>query len=181
MGRTPDVSIKIRNSGLVIKRFKDLFMKNLNLFLEGDYLRFIEKFKVIKGMTDDKINEINQDIQGKFTHIYDLNQSLFLRRIIVLSSLISKIRDISFSDTVNEIINRVKNYSNSSSNEDILFRLEELFMNNDEDVSMLYGISCLDYLAESFNFRKVNRICRIQKSKYINRVVNRIIKSNNHD
>ena len=41
-----------------------------------------------------------------------------------------------------------------------------------------YNISYLDTLAESFNYKKVAHICKIQKGKYINRIVNLIIKMN---
>ena len=32
IGRTPDISIKIRQSGQIIKKFKNLFNNHLNLF-----------------------------------------------------------------------------------------------------------------------------------------------------
>jgi len=62
-GRTPDVSIKIRNSGLIVKKFKDLFLKNLKFFLEGEYLKFFHPFTQIKGIDENSIKEINQEVQ----------------------------------------------------------------------------------------------------------------------
>ncbi|MCK4381090.1 MAG: hypothetical protein KAW51_08130 [Candidatus Lokiarchaeota archaeon] len=57
--------------------------------------------------------------------------------------------------------------------------LDMLFMKNDNNISILYNISYLDTLAESFNYKKVAHICKIQKSKFINRIVRKIISTNN--
>ena len=65
LGRTPEISVRIKNSGLVIKRFKALFYKNIHLFLEEQYSKFFAPFKEIKGMDDNYIQEILQDIQIK--------------------------------------------------------------------------------------------------------------------
>ncbi|MEE9379140.1 MAG: hypothetical protein V3V33_14010 [Candidatus Lokiarchaeia archaeon] len=57
--------------------------------------------------------------------------------------------------------------------------LDMLFMKNDDNISILYNISYLDTLAESFNYKKVAHICKIQTSKFINRIVRKIISTNN--
>ena len=56
--------------------------------------------------------------------------------------------------------------------------IDSLFMRNNNNISILYNISYLDTLAESFNYKKVAHICKIQKSKYINRIVKLIISFN---
>ncbi|KKL09169.1 hypothetical protein LCGC14_2568550 [marine sediment metagenome] len=53
--------------------------------------------------------------------------------------------------------------------------LDKMFMINDDNVSILYNISYLDTLAESFNYKKVAKVCKIQISRYINRIVNIVI------
>ncbi|MFX0070608.1 MAG: hypothetical protein ACFFAO_05895 [Candidatus Hermodarchaeota archaeon] len=52
-------------------------------------------------------------------------------------------------------------------------------MLNNDNISILYNISYLNALAESFNYNKVAHICKIQKGKYINRVVELILSSLN--
>ncbi|MFX1376684.1 MAG: hypothetical protein ACFFA0_12820 [Promethearchaeota archaeon] len=175
IGRTPEISVKISNSGQIIRKFKDLFNANLHLFLEGRYLQFLNLFKRIKGVDENYINEIYQDLQLKFHNLEDTeNIDIVVLYAIVLNSLISSIRDLNFNKTITEIKIRVKKKIKISNNR-IQRELDMLFMRNDEKISILYNLSYLDTLAESFNYRKVAHICKIQKSKYINRIVNHIL------
>ncbi len=177
IGRTPEVSLKIRNSGLIVKKFKDLFIKNIQLFLEQKYLKFFNPFKDIKGLDENHLQEIYQEIQIRLTALDGTKLDDVIRYTIVLSVLISSIRNINFNDSVKEIIKRVKQKSNNMNNNQIQIELDKLFMKNNNNISILYNISYLDALAESFNFNKVARTCKIQKGKYINRIVNLILDS----
>ena len=177
IGRTPEVSVKISNSGQIIKKFKDLFNSNLQLFIDGKYLQFLKLFKIIKGVDENYINEIYQDLELKLENLRDTeNISIVVLYAIVLNSLISSIRDLNFTETIKEIKKRVKNKVPKDDSQ-IQEELDKLFMVNDDNVSILYNISYLDTLAESFNYRKVAHICKIQKGKYINRIVNIIVSS----
>ncbi|MFX1359231.1 MAG: hypothetical protein ACFE8T_02685 [Promethearchaeota archaeon] len=177
IGRTSEVSLKIKNSGLIVKRFKDLFIKNIHLFLEQKYLKFFNPFKDIKGLDENHLQEIYQEIQLRLTALQDTKFDVVILYTIVLSALISSIRNINFNDSIKEIIKRVKQKSDRMNNNQIQVELDKLFMKNNKNVSILYNISYLDALAESFNFNKVARTCKIQKGKYINRIVNLILNS----
>jgi len=179
IGRTPEVSLKISNSGQIIRKFKDLFNQNLNLFLEGKYLEFLKLFKRIKGIDENYIREIYQDLQLKFESIKDTeNLSTVIIYTLVLNSLISSIRDLNFGDAIRELKKRILKKSNMHETT-IQKELDLLFMKNDNNISLLYNISYLDTLAESFNYKKVAHICKIQKSKFINRIARKIISSHN--
>lgn len=171
VGRTPEISMKIKNSGLIVKRFKELFNDNLIYFIEGQFLQFFKPFTQIKGMDENYIKEINQEIQIKIAALQDTEYDLVLLYTLVLSSLISRIRDIHFDDAIDEIIERVKRKSNSLAEDEIQSKLENLFMKNNKFVSLLHNVSYLDALADSFHFKKVARTCKIQKSKLINQIV----------
>ncbi|MFX1571873.1 MAG: hypothetical protein ACFFB0_03920 [Promethearchaeota archaeon] len=179
IGRTPEVSIKISNSGQIIRRFKDLFNENLDLFIEGKYFKFLNLFKKIKGVDDNYIREIYQDLQLKLENLKETeNINVIILYAMVLNSIISTIRDLNFARTLREIKQRV-NYKTTISERNIQDKLDLLFMRNDDNISILYNISYLDTLAESFHYKKVARVCKIQKGKYINRIVKIIISSNN--
>ncbi len=178
-GRTPEVSIKISNSGQVIRKFKDLFNANLNLFLDGKYLQFLNLFTKIKGVDENYINEIYQDLQLKLHNLKDTeNIEIVVLYAIVLNSLISSIRDINFNKAISEINKRVRKKKKINDSK-IQRELDMLFMKNDDNISILYNLTYLDTLAESFNYKKVAHICKIQKSKYINRIVNLILELDN--
>ena len=175
IGRTPEISVKISNSGQIIRKFKDLFNSNIQLFLEGEYLQFLNLFRKIKGVDENNINEIYQDLQLKFHNLKDTkNIDTIVLYALVLNSLISSIRDINFNEALTEINRRIRRRKRINNNK-IQQELDMLFMKNNENVSILYNLSYLDTLAESFNYRKVSRICRIQMSKFINRIVDIIL------
>ncbi|MFX0136840.1 MAG: hypothetical protein ACFFDN_24600 [Candidatus Hodarchaeota archaeon] len=181
IGRTPEVSIKISKSGQIIRKFKDLFNQNLNLFLEGKYLKFLSHFKRIKGVDEIFVKEVYQDLQLKFTHLKDTDSdhiNIVVLYTMFLNSLISSIRDLNFGEAIKEIKKRILNKSNIREHK-IQEELDNLFMRNDDNISILYNISYLDTLAESFNYKKVAHICKIQKSKFINRIVKLIMSSHN--
>jgi len=178
IGRTPEISIKIKNSGQIIKKFKNLFDENLQYFLEGHYMNFFKPFMKIKGMDENHISEIYQDIQIKLAAMHGTEFNVVLMYTIVVSSLTTSIREIQFNDSLREIIMKAKKQSTNLSKKQIQDKLEKLFMRNNKDLSILYNLSYIDALAESFNYLKTARICKIQKSKYINHIVDIVTHSN---
>lgn len=181
IGRTPEVSLKISNSGQIVRKFKNMFNENLHIFLDGKYLKFLNLFKKIKGMDENYIQEIYQDLELKFENLKNANAENINDVVLyslVLNSLISTIRDLNFGEAIKEIKKRVKSKMKIS-NTKIQYELDKMFMKNDDNVSILYNICYLDTLAESFNYKKVAKVCKIQISRYINRIVKLVITSTN--
>lgn len=179
IGRTPEVSLKISKSGQIVRKFKDIFNENLHLFLEGKYLKFLNLFKIIKGMDENYIQEIYQDLELKFENLKNANAeniNTIILYSLVLNSLISSIRDLNFEEAIKEVKTRIKSRIKISEKK-IQNELDKMFMKNDDNISILYNISYLDTLAESFNYKKVAKVCKIQTSRYINRIVKIIIKT----
>ncbi|MBD3196988.1 MAG: hypothetical protein GF317_18185 [Candidatus Lokiarchaeota archaeon] len=183
IGRTPEVSVKISFSGQIIKKFKDLFNENLEIFLKGNYLEFIYPFLKIKGINKKSLQEIYDDLRAKIQSLQnsDIELNIVVLYTIVLSSLISFIRDIHFEYEIEDIIERIqKKYKLDDNAKDVIHdQLNFLFMRNNKNISILYNLSYLDALAESFNYKKVAHVCKIQKSKYINKIVKIIARSLN--
>ena len=177
IGRTPEVHLKISNSGQIVQKFKDLFNENIDLFLEGNYLKFLLPFKKIKGLDEETIFEINEQLKDKFELLKDdIHESeIVVLYTFVLSALISRIRDLHFNNAIEEIKFRVKEKSSKISGKKIQETLDNLFMRNNDNISILYNISYLDALASSFNYKKVSRVCKIQQGKYMNRIVDLIL------
>ena len=181
IGRTPEVSLKISNSGQIVRKFKNMFNENLHIFLDGKYLKFLNLFKKIKGMDENYIQEIYQDLELKFENLKNVNAeniNIVVLYSLVLNSLISSIRDLNFGEAIKETKKRVKSKMKIS-NTKIQYELDKMFMKNDDNVSILYNICYLDTLAESFNYKKVAKVCKIQISRYINRIVKLVITSTN--
>jgi len=182
-GRTPDVKVKISKSGQIIKKFKDLFNDNLHYFLEGNYKKFLLPFKKIKGINEESIRQIHKDLENKLEHFKDENSEAgnIILYTLVLSALISRIRDIHFNESIEEVRKRISKKSGEGSSglgeDEIQEALDNLFMRNNKNISILYNVSYLCALAESFNYKKVAHICKIQKSKFINRIVKMIYSS----
>ncbi|MFX1289270.1 MAG: hypothetical protein ACFFFY_12010 [Promethearchaeota archaeon] len=179
IGRTPEVSIKIKNSGQIIKRYENLFNQNIHFFLEGEYMKFFAPFKRIKGVDENHLREIYQDVQIKLAAMHGTDFDTVIMYTILVSSLTTSIREIHFNKSIQEIIVRVRKRASSITVKQVEKELEKLFMRNDKNVSILYNISYLTALAESFNFMKTVRMCKIQRSKHINHIANSILFSFN--
>ena len=132
----------------------------------------------IKGMDKNHIREIDQDIKIKLAAMHGTDFNVVLMYTIVVSSLTTSIREIQFNYSIQEITMRANKQSANLSKKQIQGELEKLFMVNNENVSILYNLSYIDALAESFNYLKTARICKIQKTKYINRIVYLLVNSN---
>ncbi|NIQ90153.1 MAG: hypothetical protein GWN45_09180, partial [Gammaproteobacteria bacterium] len=141
IGRTPEISLKISNSGQIIRKFKDLFNENLELFLDGKYLEFLSLFKRIKGLDENYIKEIYQDLQLKFENLKDADHiNTIILYSLVLNSLISSIRDLNFGKSIREIKKRILKKLKIPDNR-IQGELDKLFMRNDKNISILYNLS----------------------------------------
>ena len=171
-GRTHDVCLHIKNSGIIIRKFKDLFNQNIDKFLEDDYYKFLLSLTKIKGISEKHIRIYHEELLNKIEvlkdNIDDLNDILIYN--IVLSFVISKIRDYHFQEIIEEIYERIKIHSNDLSFVQINENFERLFMLNNKYISILYSIVFLEVLADSFNFKRVARVCKMQRGKFINRV-----------
>ena len=176
LGRTPDISLKIRNSGKVIGRFKKLFLKSIPLFLEQNYLGFFEPFKIIKGIDDNYIKEIYQDIQIRFATMDSTDFDVTILYTVALSSFLSTIREIHFNETINSLTNSLIEETSGLTKHKIQMELDKLFMKNNPNISILYNLSFIGILAESFNFNSVSHKVKLEKIKYCTNVKN-IIKS----
>ena len=172
------MSIKIRNSGQIIHKFKTIFNSNLHLFLKGKYLDFLKNFVSIKGLNGKIIDEINKEIQDKFEYLIDTEIDIVVEYTIVLSALITRIRDFHFNIAIDEVKTRIKRKSSIKDNK-IQEELNKLFMRNNKNISLLYNISYIDALAESFNYKRVAHTSKIQKGKFINNIVALILSVSN--
>ncbi|MFX0070609.1 MAG: hypothetical protein ACFFAO_05900 [Candidatus Hermodarchaeota archaeon] len=110
IGRTPNVKLKISKSGQIVKKFKDLFNENLKHFLDGNYKNFLSPFKKIKGINEEVIQQIQKDLEQKLNLFNDSDSDLgnVVLYTLVLSALISRIRDIHFNKSIEEIKKRIK-------------------------------------------------------------------------
>lgn len=145
------------------------------MFLEGKYLDFFETFKRIEGIDDNHIKEIYQDIQIKLATMHTEDFDVTILYTIALSSLLSGIREIHFNISINKVIERLMMQNSELTKNHIQFELDKLFMKNNENISILYNLSFLEVLAESFNFKSVSEKCRRENTKYQNLIINLIL------
>ncbi|TXT60615.1 MAG: hypothetical protein BAJALOKI2v1_90029 [Promethearchaeota archaeon] len=172
IGRTAEVQVKIQYSGQIISKFKDIFNENLDLFFKKQYLKFLKKFKKIQGINDSLIKEIYHELNIKMErlegNVEDSDENSVIFYTILLNTLITKIREIHFKNSLELIHKKVLEENSSIKPAEIDNELTNLFMRNNSNVSILYNISYMHALAKTFNYKQVKRVCSIQRTKYIN-------------
>lgn len=175
IGRSPEIFLKIKFSGQIIAKFKELFNANLDLFLNEKYLQFIEKFAQIDGITKELIDETFKDLGKKLKNlegnIDDSEDSTVILYTMLLSSIITKIREIKFEEVKKIIYRKLHEKNSSIKDSDIRNELNKLYQRNDRRISILYNISYMQILAKTFNYKQVEKVCNIQQTKFINKIV----------
>lgn len=180
IGRTPEIQVKVQYSGQIISKFKDLFIENIELFMNKEYLKFLKKFEKVQGITKSLIKEIYHELKQKIESLeeninYSQENSVIFYSIL-LNTLITKIREVHFQNSLKIVYRKLKIHKSSVKKSEIKSELNNLFMRNNENISILYNISYLHALAQTFNYKQVIRVCSIQRTKYINRTI-KLIKS----
>jgi len=100
--------------------------------LDGKYLEFLSLFKKIKGLDENYIREIYQDLQLKFENLKEAEHiNAVILYSLVLNSLISSIRDLNFGEAIREIKKRILKKLKIHENK-IQAELDKLFMRNDK-------------------------------------------------
>ncbi|TFF98224.1 MAG: hypothetical protein EU541_07125 [Promethearchaeota archaeon] len=175
MGRTPEIRVKIQYSGQIISKFKSLFNKNLELFLNRKYHQFLKKFIKVSGITESLIEETYIELKSRFSrlegNLSNSKESQVVLYTIFMGTIISKIREIHFENLLQIIRERIKRKNKDISELQIEKELGSLFQTNNENVSILYNLSYLYALADTYNYKQVKRVCRIQQTKYINKLI----------
>ncbi|MGV9173631.1 MAG: hypothetical protein ACOC35_13860 [Promethearchaeia archaeon] len=146
-------------------------------------MEFLQNFKKICGVTETLIQEIYEELKVKLeqleANLDDSDDSIVVMYTIVLSAIITKIRQVHFEESVEEIRKKIKKQNSALKKEEIEEELTQLFMRNNKNISILYNLSYLHALAKTFNYQKVKRVCSIQRTKFINNTV-KLIQSRLH-
>lgn len=166
--------VQVRYAGRIIQGFIDLLSENIQDILTGNYEKYLKNLCSALNIDSEKI------LQG-FLRKSAVLEAADITPPIVLTSILGElmglIRERAFNETLQEIKNRFKQRRGGTNGEGEISevkvddRIAELFQRNDENISLLYNLSFLEYLASAIHSPKVKRTTKILLGKYINRVV----------
>ena len=166
--------VQVRYAGRIIQGFTDLLTENIQDFLGGDYEKYLEKLCLVLNLDSKKILEAFL----KRTSILEPEDKIpTIILTSILGELLSTIRERAFNETLEEIKIRFKkrqslcNGNKQISDIDLDNQLSDLFQRNDVNISLLYNLSFLEFIAITTHSEKVKRTTKILLGKYINRVV----------
>jgi ribosomal protein S17E len=166
--------VQVKYAGRIIQGFIDLLKENLQDIFAGDYENYLRK--LCEALNLDS-NKILQAYLNRTSILEPEDKTAPIIITTLLGELLSTIRERAFNETLQEIKNRFKkrhcnsNGNNQISDIDLDNRLSELFQRNDVNISLLYNLSFLEFIADTTHSQKVKRTARILLGKYMNRVV----------
>ena len=172
--------VQVRYAGRIIQGFTDLLTENIQDFLGGDYEKYLEKLCLVLNLDSKKILEAYLN-RTSILEPEDKIPPIILTSI--LGELLSTIRERAFNETLEEIKIRFKkrqsHYNGNKQISDIELdnHLSDLFQRNDVNISLLYNLSFLEFIAITTHSEKVKRTTKILLGKYINRVVTTLIQN----
>jgi hypothetical protein len=172
--RMKKAHVQVKYAGRIIQGFIELLTANVQDVLTGDCERYLGNVCSALNIDAKKI------LQAYLQRTAVLEAEDKTPPIIVtslLGELLGNIRERAFNETLHEIKTRLKERRGGSNGEDQLAevklddRIAELFQRNDENISLLYNLSFLEFIAVTIHSQKVRRTAKILLGKYINRVV----------
>ena len=173
-------NVRIQGSGAAINQFIEILTDELSLLIEGKYDKYLEEIC-------DKCNVEKAEIAEAFSARVSILESEDKIPPLILTSLLGeflgRIRGGAFKETLQEIKNRVKKRLNITKNPSKKFdqefddKIGNLFQRNEPNISILYNLCYLIFIADLVRAPKVKRTSKIQLGKYMNRLVEKLSKN----
>ncbi len=177
--RMKSQNLHITGAGRVIEGFIDLLAEDLAEIVAGNYENYLENICINCSLD---MHEIFQGFLDRVALLEPEDKSPPLLLTSLLSEFLGKIREEAFEGALGEIKNRVMQRRRVRDVELQEFegKFEEvvgnLFQQNEPNISLLYNLCFLIFLADLLNSRKVVRTTKILQGRFMNRVVEKISK-----
>jgi hypothetical protein len=172
--------VKIVGSGRIINKFLDLLFKNIPDLTEGNYEDYLTK---ICSACNIEVGGMFQAFSRRVSILNPEDQIPPLMLSTLMGEFLGTIREVAFSGTLMEIKNRVLRKLKLADNAKLEFEKEfaenvgNLHERNEVNLSLLYNLCFLEFLADLMHSPKVKKTSRIQLGKYMNRVVELLSKN----
>jgi len=166
--------VQVRYAGRIIQGFIDLLAENIQDILTGAYEKYLVNLCSALNIDSEKILQAYLK-KSAVLEAADMTPPIVVTSL--LGELLGTIRERAFNETLQEIKNRFKKRRGDLDREEGISdvkvddRIAELFQRNDDNISLLYNLSFLEFLAGTIHSPKVKRTTKILLGKYINRVV----------
>jgi hypothetical protein len=177
--RMKSQNLHITGSGRVIEGFIDLLAEDLAEIVAGNYENYLESICINCSLD---MHEIFQGFLDRVALLEPEDKSPLLLLTSLLSEFLGKIRDEAFEGALGEIKNRVmqKRRITDINLQKFELKFEEvvgdLFQRNEPNISLLYNLCFLIFLADLLKSPKVVRTTKILQGRFMNRVVDKISK-----
>lgn len=166
--------VQVRYAGRIIQGFFELLTENIQDILTGNCEKYLGN---VCGALNIDAKKILQAYLNRTAVLEAEDKTPPIIITSLLGELLGNIRERAFNETLQEIKTRLKKRRGGSNGDDQLEevnlddRIAELFQRNDENISLLYNLSFLEFIAITIHSEKVKRTAKILLGKYINRVV----------
>ena len=184
-GRTREISESINGSGKVIEKFLEILISNLHLIRKKKYIEYLELFSL--NFFNINVNKIYQSFLEELNNI-GTNIDFNLIISIFIGKLLQHLREQCFNEILSEIriiliekLARLKTRSSElkSKLEEVveakLEKLHNLFALNSPEISLIYNLAFLKFLAFKLEEFKVYKTTIKLLNKYIEIVSNKLI------
>jgi hypothetical protein len=169
--------VYIQNAGQAIKKFIELLLKDSSDVSEANYKTYLQKLS--KEFNID-LDEVENNFSARLSRLEGEASDLHIIATLLFGELLGSIRERVFNQTLTEIKNRlienlkIKDGSKAEFEENFKTQTCNLFQRNNENISLLYNLCFLDFIAETVHSYKLKKTVKIQLGKYMNRVVKEI-------
>ncbi|HUX98968.1 MAG TPA: hypothetical protein VMV49_05405 [Candidatus Deferrimicrobium sp.] len=166
--------VHIQTAGQAIKKFIELLLKDSSDVLEANYKTYLKKLS--KEFHID-LDEVQNNFSERLSRLEGEANDLPIIATLLFGELLGNIRERVFNQILTEIKNRlienlkIKDGSKAKFEENFKTQTCDLFQRNNENISLLYNLCFLEFIAETVHSYKLSRVLKILLGKYMNRVV----------
>ncbi|MHA1276404.1 MAG: hypothetical protein ACTSQI_15285 [Candidatus Helarchaeota archaeon] len=177
--RMKSQKLHITGSSKLIAQFIDLLARDLSEIIAGNYENYL---KEICHYCDLEMAEIVHAFSERIAILEPEDHTPPLILTSLLSEFLGKIREKAFKGALQEIKRRViidqqiPDYELQGFNRRFKKLITDLFQRNESNISLLYNLCFLIFLADLLNFNKVKRTTKILQGRYMNRLVQKLSK-----
>ncbi len=168
--------VHIRGSGRAIKDFIRLLNDNISLVVEEKYENYLD---TLCGICDLDIQRVMEAFSARLPVLEEHDRTPPLMLSMLMAEFLGKIRERAFEETLEEIKRRTRwDLKISEGDEEFEQRFDDIikdfFQRNEPNLSLLYNLCFLDFIAMIIHSNKVRRTVKIILGLYMNKVVEKV-------
>lgn len=173
MGKNPDNTMQLTGIGQILRRFISDIKSQLDLLKTKRLQDFLDYFEKRFNLS---LKDVKERVELNFEGMGDLEGQETVVLYMVLTKLLEHLRENAYRMWGNDAIKETyESVSGHKYDDKIAEKVQNMAALNEENISLLYNLSFLAFLCDSYNNKKMIITLKRLVSTRVNRIVAQLI------